>query len=238
MVQEYIKKMRRGIKLIFHPTRKDYRKRFKMNLAQWLLYHQKNIVFEKCHWMGVRTLKNPLDVWIYQEIIHEVKPDIIIEIGSAEGGSTLYFANLLDLLGKGKVISIDIDRTKFNIKHDRVFMLTGDSSSPEISRKVSEMCRSKIVMVIHDGGHSKQQVLKDLEAYSNLVSLNGYFIVEDGIVDLFSPGDGMGLPEEGPLAAVEEFLISHKEFAVDVERERYILTYNPKGFLKRIRNDR
>ncbi len=217
------------------PMRREYRKRFRKSLRQWLLYHQDEIVFDKCYWMGVRALKNPLDAWIYQEIIYEVKPDVIIEIGSAEGGGTLYFANLLDLIGHGMVISIDIDRTRFNVKHDRIVTFTGDSASPEIIAKVSEQCIGKTVMVVHDGEHSREQVSKDLSAYSKLVSLNSYIIVEDGLLDLFHPRDSLGGRKDGPLVAVEQFLKTDNNFVIDKERERYILTYNPKGYLKRIR---
>lgn len=205
-----------------------------MKLRQWFIYHQKNIVFDKCYWMGVRTLKNPLDVWIYQEIIYDVRPDIIIEIGSMEGGSTLYFANLLDIIGKGIVISIDIHRTMYSVKHDRIVVITGDSSSQEVISKVCELSEGKSVLIVHDGDHHKEQVLRDLQNYSKFVSVNSYFIVEDGIIDLFKPGDSIGYYWEGPLAAVEQFLSKNPHFVVDAERERYILTYNPRGFLKRI----
>lgn len=215
--------------------RKDYRKRFRMSLRRWLLYHHSNIVFEKCYWMGVRALKNPLDAWIYQEMVYEIKPDVIVEIGSAEGGGTLYLANLLDLIGKGKVISIDIDRSKYHVKHDRIVVITGDSSSPEVVEKVAGHCHDKTVLVLHDGEHSKEQVTKDLANYSKFVSVNSYFIVEDGIVDLYKPSDCLGGRRDGPLVAVEQFVSKNSNFIVDQERERYILTYNPKGFLKRIK---
>ena len=94
-------------------------------------------------WMGTPTFKNILDAWIYQEIIYEIQPDIIIEIGSKYGGSTKYFANLLDLLGKGMVISIDIDHSIFNLVHKRVRLLTGNSSDPKIIFKVSCICKGK-----------------------------------------------------------------------------------------------
>jgi cephalosporin hydroxylase len=220
---------------VFEPMREDYRKRLDMTLKEWLIYHQTNIVFDKCYWMGTKALKNPFDSWIYQEIIYEVKPDIIVEIGSAEGGSTLYFANLLDLLGKGRVISIDIDRTSYNVKHDRIIVITGDCSSQEVSGKVSQLCQGKRVLVFHDGDHHKEAVLRDLAIYSKLVSVGSYLIVEDGVVDLFKPGDGMGQLYEGPLKAVDEFIASNGNFVVDMDRERYLLTYNPRGFLKRIR---
>jgi len=220
---------------VLRPMREDYRKRLDMNLRDWLKYHQKEIVFDKCHWMGVKTLKNPLDTWIYQEIIYEVQPDVIVEIGSAYGGSTVYFSNLLDLIGKGTVISVDIKRKQFNVRHPRIVEVTGDSSADGVVAEVSQLCQGKTVLVMHDGDHRKRQVLKDLENYSKLVTVNSYLIVEDGIVDLFKPGDDMGQWYEGPLLAVEEFLIANTDFVVDTDRERYILTYNPKGFLKRVR---
>jgi cephalosporin hydroxylase len=172
--------------------------------------------------------------WIYQEIIYEVQPDVIVEIGSRYGGGTKYLADLLDMLGKGMVISIDVDRSVYNLNHERVKMLTGNSSDPKIISEVAGMCRGKTVLVIQDGDHSKKQALEDLENYSRFISVNSYFIMEDGIVDLFHYDDGLGFQKEGPLAAIEEFLSRNSNFAIDPTRERYILTYNPKGFLKRI----
>ncbi len=214
--------------------REEYDKKYAMSLAQWLIHHQKDIVYTKASWMGTTVWKNPFDIWIYQEIIHEVKPDVIVEIGSQYGGSTKYLAHLLDIVGTGIVISIDIDRSGYDLVHGRVIALTGNSADPEIIAEVERLCRDKTVLIIHDGDHRKVQVLKDLNNYSPLVSVNSYFIVEDGIVDLFHYGDGLGFEEPGPLAAVEEFLRNNQQFVVDAERERYILTYNPRGYLKRI----
>ena len=191
-------------------------------------------MFDQVTWMGTPIWKNPLDAWIYQEIIYEVQPVVIVEIGSRYGGGTKYLANLLDMLGKGMVISIDIDRSGYNLKHERVKVLTGNSSDPKIIFEVAGMCRGKTVLVIQDGDHSKKQALEDLENYSRFISVNSYFIMEDGIVDLFHQDDGLGFQEEGPLAAIEEFLSRNSHFVIDSSRERYILTYNPKGFLKRI----
>jgi cephalosporin hydroxylase len=215
--------------------RGDYRSRFNMTLRDWMLYHQRHIHYVKCDWMGVKALKNPLDAWIYQEIIYKVKPDVIVEIGSYFGGSTLFFAHMLDLIGKGVVISIDINRENFKVSHERIVSITGNSSSSEVVRQVSNICHGKTVMVIQDGDHHKLQVLKDLRAYWSLVSLNSYLIVEDGIVDLFKPGDSIGSYIDGPLAAVEEFLKENSHFIVDSKCERFIITYNPKGYLKRVK---
>jgi cephalosporin hydroxylase len=212
----------------------EYDKKYSMTLREWLLNHQKNIVFSKCSWMGAKTLKNPLDAWIYQELIYAVKPEVIVEIGSYAGGSTLYFAHLLDLMGNGLVISVDIDRANYNVSHKRITAITGDSASPEVFQQVEKLCRNKTVLVMHDGGHEKAQVAKDLALYSKLVTPGSYFIVEDSIVDIFDEGEVLGTQYEGPMGAILEFIDQNKNFKIDDDCERYILTYNQKGFLKRI----
>lgn len=226
---------RRRARRKYLPMRKDYRKRFEMTLGEWMLYHQTQIVFDQCTWMGVKALKNPLDAWIYQEIIYEVKPDVIVELGSMWGGSTLYLANLLDLLDHGLVISVDMDRSRFSAKHERIRVLTGSTTDPAIITQVSALCEGKRVLVIHDAAHDKPTVLTDLRNYGKLVSVGSYLIVEDGFGDLFRPGTPVGTAEDGPLPAVEEFVGGHPEFVIDQSRERYLLTTNPLGFLKRVR---
>jgi len=206
-----------------------------MPLREWLAYHQREIVFDQCRWMGVPALKNPLDAWIYQEILWDVRPDVLIEIGSHSGGSTLYFAHLMDILDHGQVVSIDIDRSRFRVEHARITALTGDCAAPEIVGKVAALCHGRKVIVIHDGDHRRPAVRRDLELYAGFVSPGSYLIVEDGILDLFPPGDDFGWLAEGPLPAIDDFLAAHPEFEVDVARERYIVTYNPKGFLRRLR---
>ncbi len=184
--------------------------------------------------MGVTSFKNPCDAWIYQEIVYEVKPEIIVEIGSAHGGTTLYFAHLMDLLGQGAVISVDIDRSNYAVRHPRITAITGDSSSPDVIAQVQQRCAGKRVLVVHDGDHSRGQVLKDLRAYEALVSVGSYLIVEDGVMDLFDPGDGIGTAAPGPLPAIKQFLKEHRNYIVDPTKERYVITYNPRGFLKKI----
>jgi len=226
--------VRRMVRFL-RPMPQPYRRRFSMSLRQWLVHHQTRVVFDQCHWMGVPSLKNPLDAWIYQEMLFELRPECLLEIGSAAGGSTLFFAHLMDLLGHGQVVSLDVDRSGFRVRHPRITVVTGDSGSPEIVDRVHGICRGRATMLVHDGDHRKRAVLRDLEAYAGLVPAGGALVVEDGVMDLFRPGDGLGTFEEGPLAAVEEFLRRHPEFEVDAARERYVATYNPRGFLKRVR---
>ncbi|MBU1669549.1 MAG: cephalosporin hydroxylase family protein [Actinobacteria bacterium] len=211
-----------------------------MTLAQWLVYHQQEVhLKDNCSWMGIITYKNPLDIWIYQEIIHEVQPDVIVEIGSYAGGSTLFFAHMLDIIGKGIVVTIDIDRIVYEAEHPRIVTITGDSSSESVVGRVAELCEGRTVLVLHDGDHHAEQVIKDLRAYAPFVSVGSYLIVEDGISDQVRRGIGGGafgdFPGGGPRAATREFLTECDDFIVDTSREHYILTYNPEGFLKRLR---
>ena len=164
-----------------------------------------------------------------------MKPDVVLEIGSLEGGSTLYFAHLLDAIGGGRVVSVDIDRSNFKAKHDRIIEVTGDSSASETVAKVRELCRGKKVFAIHDADHTRDKVLADLRAYKDLVSVGSYFIVEDGFTDLFTFGDGIGMPFPGPLKAIEIFIKENPDFIIDSSRERYILTFSPRGYLKKIK---
>ena len=226
-------KVFRRLARLFRPMPQPYRDRFSMTLREWLVHHQTRVVFDHCHWMGVPSLKNPLDAWVYQEMLFELKPERLLEIGSAAGGSTLFFAHLMDLIGTGQVVSVDIDRSGFLARHPRITEVTGDSASAEVISRVHDLCRGHATMLVHDGDHSKGAVLRDLEAYQDLIPPGGAIVVEDGVQDLFRPGDGLGTFEEGPLAAVDEFLRRHPDFSVDATRERYIATYNPRGFLKR-----
>jgi len=201
---------------------------FGMTLLEWLKYHHEKVVFDKVSWMGVPFHKNVMDAWIYQELIFKIKPDVIVEIGSENGGSTLYFAHLLDCIGKGKVISVDVSRASYSVKHDRVLEITGHSSTEWVIEKVSELCKDKIVFINQDGGHSEDQVLRDLTNYSSLISIGSYFIIED---TLLYPYAGL---KEGPLVAINKFLETNHNFVIDLECERYILTANPSGYLRRI----
>lgn len=214
-----------------------YRTAYQMSLAEWLLYHQEQIVYTKTTWMGLPILKTPLDCWIYQELLWTVRPEIVLELGSYVGGSTLFFGHLLDALGQGQVISVDIDRTPYRASHPRVLELTGDATSPEVVAQVRALCAGRRVLAIHDANHRKDAVLQDLRLYADLVSVGSYFIVEDGIVDLFDPAVAptLGEVEPGPLPALREFLAEDDRFVVDAECERYRITYNPSGYLKRVR---
>ncbi|MBZ5515185.1 MAG: cephalosporin hydroxylase family protein [Acidobacteriia bacterium] len=215
------------------PMRADYRRKWNRGLRRWLIHYHTDILFDKVSWMGLEARKNVLDAWVYQQIICEVRPEILIEIGNAAGGSTLYLAHLLDLVGRGDVIAVDIDHSQFQARHPRIHTVTGDSAAPETLGRVKALARGRQGLVIHDGDHSREHVLADLRAYAEFVQVGGYFIVEDTIIDLFRAGDGLG-SVNGPLKAVEEFVKEDPRFEVDAERENFVLTFNPRGYLKRV----
>ena len=183
-------------------------------------------------WLGTKTSKCPFDLWVYQEIIYDLQPDIIIECGTARGGSALYLASLCELIHNGIVITIDIV-SEARPQDNRVKYLTGSSTSGEIVGKVQDLIKDREkVMVILDSNHKKEHVLDELIIYSKFVSKNSYLIVEDTHLN-----NHPVLPEygHGPMEAVTAFLKVNNDFEVDRKREKYYLTFNPNGFLRKIR---
>ena len=182
-------------------------------------------------WFGHNAVKCPLDLWIYQEILFENRPDFIVETGSFEGGSALFLATMLEILGKGKVITIDIKQSDNRPRHPRIVYLTGSSIDHDLFERVRTVVEGASVMVILDSDHRKEHVLEELNLYSQLVTPSQYLIVEDTNIN------GNPVYEEfgpGPFEAVEEFLQNNNSFTVDQNRERFMLTMNPGGYLLRI----
>ena len=180
---------------------------------------------------GIPTLKNPLDFWIYQQILWETRPDVVIEIGNYCGGSALALAHVCDALGKGRIIGIDTDHERVPPEvrtHPRITLFTGDASV--MLPTVEDSLQShEQAMVIEDSAHTYENTLKVLEGYSRLVGIGQYFIVEDGICH---HGLDTG-PQPGPYEAVEMFVSMNENFLVDRDREGYCITWNPKGYLKK-----
>jgi cephalosporin hydroxylase len=182
-------------------------------------------------WMGVRVLKNPIDLWYYQQIVYAVRPDAIIESGTGWGGSAYYLACLCDLLGNGQVITVDIQPKENRPVHQRISYLTGSSTSDLVLQQVKEKLAGKErVMVILDSDHSKDHVLRELNLYHAFVTPNSYLIVEDTIVNGHPIITSFG---PGPDEAVKQFLGENPDFIVDRFFEKTLTTFNPGGYLKR-----
>jgi cephalosporin hydroxylase len=183
-------------------------------------------------WLGVRTMKCPLDLWMYQEILHRTRPDVIVETGTLKGGSALFLASMCDLIGHGRVVTIDV-REWDRPDHPRITYLTGSSVDPAIVAQVREAVRpSAGVMVLLDADHSKEHVLAELRTYAPLVGEGHYLIAEDTNVNGHPVFPSHG---PGPMEAVEAFLAepAGQGFEVDRSCERFFLTMNPGGFLRR-----
>lgn len=198
----------------------------------------------KNKWFGAPTLQHPFDVWITQEIIYEVRPDLIVETGTHYGGSAMLWATILEQVNPdGQVITVDImdkrsaETRRHPISKERIEFLKGSSTGPGIVSKITERARGKKVMVILDSLHTKDHVLAELRAYAPLVGRGSYLIVQDThlgetIPFWYQPLEKRWQP--GPLAAIKEFMASDDRFVVDSSRERLLVTNNRGGFLKRV----
>jgi len=187
---------------------------------------------DRTYWLGRPISKSPLDCWTYQEIIHELRPDLIVETGTYLGGSASFFAAMCDLVGHGEIVTID-DRERVTFTHPRVTALIGDSTSDSIlARVAARAARSKRVLVTLDADHRAEHVGRELRAYAPFVTLGSYLVVEDTNVNGHPVFPDHG---PGPMEALREFLAETDEFAPDPSREKFLLTYFPGGWLKRVR---
>ena len=203
---------------------------------------RKSPILKSTRWMGVPIMKAPTDLWMYQEIMWETRPDIVIETGTWQGGSALWFAHMAEIMGMFGVISIDIHHIVGLPQHEKIKYLTGSSVSQEIVSMVDgyirgaegRMGRTPRVMVVLDSDHRASHVLQELDSYSRLVTPGCYLVVEDGNINGHPVLAGWGA---GPMEAVRSWAPRHPEFRVDRSREKFLLTMNPEGFLKREGSD-
>lgn len=193
----------------------------------------KNKTWKDSYFLGVPIQKCPFDLFVYQEIIYEVKPDLIIEAGTASGGGALYLSSICDLVGHGEVVTIDIVDLGNRPQHVRLTYLDGSSTDEKIVEEVKKRAEGKEkILVILDSDHSKAHVLKEMQIYNELVSKGSYMIVEDSNVNGHPVQPKHG---PGPMEALEEFLETNSDFEIDETKEKHYLSFNPKGYLKKVR---
>jgi cephalosporin hydroxylase len=185
----------------------------------------------RASWLGVPTWKLPSDMWVYQEILTETRPALVIETGTQYGGSALFYASVFDLLGQGEVVTIDIDTSAVHESvraHPRVTVVQGSSTDPALVDEVRERADRRRTMLILDSDHKQAHVAEELRLWSDVVSPGCYLVVEDTALGTdYLPGWG------GSLAALEEWLVGNPEFRRDRSREKFLATVNPGGYLVR-----
>jgi cephalosporin hydroxylase len=198
-------------------------------------------------WLGRPIIQYPQDMVAMQEIIWDIKPDLIIETGIAHGGSLIYYASLLEMIGTGEVLGIDVDIRAHNRseieKHKmfkRIQMIEGSSTSKEILDKVKKIAsRKRKILVCLDSNHTHEHVLRELELYAPFVTVGSYIVVFDTIVENLPDNYLPGRPwsrANNPKTAVLEFLEKNDQFQIDKDIDRKLLiSVAPGGYLKRIR---
>jgi len=198
-------------------------------------------------WLGLPIIQFPQDIVAMQEIIWKVKPDLIIETGIARGGSLILSASLLQLIGNGEVLGIDIDIRKHNREeiekhplYNLITMIKGSSVDNAVAKKVYQHAKGKErILVFLDSLHTHDHVLKELKVYSRLVKKGGYIVVFDTMIENMPENSFPNRPWDrgnNPKTAVFEFLKNNKRFKIDKKIEnKLIITSSPDGFLKCIR---
>jgi len=181
---------------------------------------------------GIPTRKNPLDAWIYQELIWRNRPDCIIEFGTFAGGSALMFLHMLQQVHNSPlVVTVDVDVTPCMMHFAGISYLHGKATDLDIFDAIVHDTFAKCIMIVEDSSHEYQNTLSTLKMYNHMIGADQYFVVEDTICH---HGLEVG-PNPGPYEAVQQFLLETDSFVVDKSCEKFGLTYNPDGFLRRVK---
>ena len=198
-------------------------------------------------WMGVPIIQLPADIMATQEVIWKTKPDIIIETGVARGGSLLFMASILEIIGKGKVIGVDIDIRKHNRDSieahplsKRINLVEGGSVDTDILAEVrSHIRKDSKVMVVLDSDHSRSHVLNECRAYGPMVTQGCYLVVADTLVGHVEEKDAptnrskLWFKGNDPLSATNDYLKENDRFEIDDEiNGKLVLSSSPGGYLK------
>ncbi|MFC1917402.1 cephalosporin hydroxylase family protein [Chloroflexota bacterium] len=215
---------------------------------EWLVASVQNRLSYEIDWLGMPIIQTPEDLILLQELIFNVRPDVVIETGIAHGGGLIYYASLLELLNRGKVIGVDIEIRKHNRKaieahpmFKRIEMIEGDSVATQTVQEIKKRVpKGSQVIVCLDSGHTKDHVLRELELYQDFIAPGGYFIVFDTVSSELAK---LGVLEKefdkyidnGPKEAVDEFLKMNDSFKINKKFNRLYVTHTKDGYLKRIK---
>ncbi|MBI3616050.1 MAG: cephalosporin hydroxylase family protein [Candidatus Omnitrophica bacterium] len=210
----------------------------------WLKVSCEHRLMYEPTWLGLPIIQFPTDIVMMQELIWKLRPDLIIESGLAHGGSAVLYASLCEMIGKGRVIGIDVEVREHNRTairshplSNRIEIIEGSSIDPQTFARVKERASGvQTVLVVLDSNHSHDHVLRELNLYHGLVTPGSYLVAMDGsqahVWDV--PRGKREWKEDHPLTAIRQFLKTHPEFQVDPHYTRMHLTSNPDGFLRRL----
>jgi len=220
----------------------------KKKSLDWMIHADKYKYTYNFSWLGRPIIKFPNDIVLMQEIIWDVKPDLIIETGIAHGGSIIFSASMLELIGgDGHVVAVDIDIRKHNRDeieqhplYKRITMFEGSSVSDDIIHKIEKIAEyKKTILVFLDSLHTHEHVLKELEIYANFVTVGSYIVLPDTLIEFFPKGYYSNRPWDvgnSPMTALREFLSRNDNFIVDGDKSnKLMITEAFDGFLKRIK---
>lgn len=190
--------------------------------------------WENTYYDGVQIFKYPGDLWIYQELIAEVRPTLLIEMGTCQGSSAAYFADLLDRFSGGRVVTVDV-ANQVKAPDPRVTYIHGSSVHRAVIDQVRQYAAGeRCVMVSLDSEHLEDHVYAELEAYADLVTPGSYLVVEDTFISRYGcQGERFG--DGSTWEALCRWLPAHPEFQADESREKFMLSMNPGGWLRRLR---
>ena len=207
---------------------------------KYMFIHQNNF-------FGEPSINFSEDLIRFQEAIYEIKPDIVIEVGVAWGGTTLFLSSILESLNNGKVIGIDIfipNYVKKALKSKgkiskRIKLFEGSSLDNKIRQFLKKETKNKKTIVILDSNHTESHVLKELDIYSKLISRNSYLIICDTIINFIKPNKNRIRPwnkNNNPFTAIKKFLKKNKKFIIEGKyNQKLLISCNYQGFLKRIK---
>jgi cephalosporin hydroxylase len=217
---------------------------FEMLTNLWIKVAAEQKQMYSTTWLGRPIIQFPADIVLVQELIWKVRPDVIIETGVAHGGSLILSASILELLGAGKVIGVDVEIRPHNRTaieqhplHSRITLIEGSSTDAKTFESVQRAAHgAKAVMVILDSNHSYSHVLSELKLYSPLVNPGSYLIAHDG-AQAWSwdiPRGQAEWKEDNPLRAIHDFLKTNRQFQIDPDCARLGITSSPDGYLRRV----
>jgi cephalosporin hydroxylase len=212
---------------------------------QWMKAAVENRLSYEIDWLGVPVIQTPEDLILMQELIFTVRPDVIVESGIAHGGGLIYYASMMELLNKGKVIGVDIEIREHNRKvieahplFKRIEMIEGSSVSDETINQIKKRVPAdSSVIACLDSDHTRSHVLKELQLFKQFIKPGGYIVVFDTNTSKMAELGACDRKyiDNGPEEAVQEFLKTESDFEIDTFYNKLYISYSPNGYLRRIK---